>query len=495
MSKQYLLSIDQGTTGSTVAIIDLNGKWIGSSGFDFRQIFPNSGWVEHDPAEIWNSVLKAIEDVLKNTGIGANQIASIGVTNQRETVVAWDLDSGDAVYNAIVWQCRRTSDFCLKLREDKSIVRKIKIKTGLVIDPYFSASKINWILKNVSKAKFLEKQGRLKVGTIDSYLLWKLTGGESHKTEISNASRTMLMELKTAKWDDELLKLFRIPRGILPTIVESSTLFGKTRGLGVLPNGIPITGILGDQQSALFGQTCFKSGQVKCTYGTGSFILMNTGSDLIYSKHGMLTTAAWMIGNKPTYAIEGGAYICGAAVQWLRDSLGFFESSAEVEQLASKVTDTGGVEFIPALTGLGAPYWKPEARGVITGLTRGTNRSHLARATLEAMALQNVDIISAMEKDIGKVIRSINVDGGASSNDLLMQMQADFMGKKVLRPQIVETTALGAALMAGLGAGVWKNAGEIKKLWDLDREFLPVLKEKKRKLRIDSWHATIEKVI
>lgn len=495
MSKQFILAIDQGTTGSTAVILDKEGRWIGSADKDFRQIFPKSGWVEHDPEDIWQSVLFAIETVLRTTKIDPNDIATIGITNQRETTIAWDSKTSKAVYNAIVWQCRRTTAICENLKKRKGIASLVRKKTGLVLDPYFSATKVAWIMKNVPEAQSLLEQNRLKVGTVDSFLLWRLTGGESHKTEVSNASRTMLMDLKTLNWDAELLKLFGIPQSILPKIESSAHLFGHTKGMPFLPDGIPIGGILGDQQAAIFGQACFLPGEVKCTYGTGSFILLNTGDKIVYSKHGMLTTVAWKLNGKVCYALEGGAFICGAAVQWLRDGLGIISSSSEIEKLASEVKTTEGVEFVPALTGLGAPYWKPEARGVLSGLSRGTNRSHIARATLDAMALQNVDIIRAMEKDLGKKIKGLSVDGGATSNNLLMQLQSNYLGQKVVRPKIIETTAFGAGLMAGLGVGLWKNAKELLSLWQEDREFIPAINLKERKARIESWHEAIKNLL
>jgi len=495
MSRKYILAIDQGTTSSRAVLLDTDGTWIGSAGRDFQQYFPKAGWVEHNPEEIWESVEDSIRKVIETHKVNPKDILTIGITNQRETVVAWNSKSSKAVYNAIVWQCRRTSDFCSGLRKKKGLSATIRKKTGLVIDPYFSATKISWLLKNNSEAKRLAKQNLLKVGTIDTYLLWKLTSGLAHKTEVSNASRTMLMNLKSLNWDQELLNLFQIPSSILPKIESSNHLFGYTKGLSCLPDGIPISGMIGDQQGALFGQTCFSPGDVKCTYGTGSFILLNTGEKLAYSKHGMLTTVAWRIDGKTAYAIEGGAFICGAAVQWLRDGLGFIKSSDEIELLARSVDSSDGVEFVPALTGLGAPYWESEARGMIMGLTRGTNRGHIARATLDAMALQNVDIVKAMEKDLGKKIKGFYVDGGAAANNLLMQLQSDYLGTKVIRPQIIETTVLGAGFMAGLGLGIWKNLTELKQLNKKDSEFESVMSIKMRKKRLESWHGAVEKLL
>ena len=491
---EYILIIDQGTTGTTSALIDQNGVWIDSSNCTFTQIFPQPGWVEHNPEEIWQSVKKAIQILFERNKVNSQQIISIGITNQRETIVAWDKKTGKPIHNAIVWQCRRTARDCEKLKE-KGIAPLIKKKTGLVLDPYFSATKIAWIIKNIPKAKKLIEQNQLAVGTIDSYLLWRLTDGQSHLTEASNASRTSLMNLKTLEWDKELLKLFKVPQKILPEIKESNFHFGITKNLGFLGDGIPITGILGDQQAALFGQACFERGNVKCTYGTGSFILMNTGNVPIFSKHKMLTTVAWKLNKNATYAIEGGAFICGAAVQWLRDGLGIIKTSEEIETLANMVTSSEGVEFVPALTGLGAPHWDPNARGVICGITRGTTKHHIARATLDAMALQNSDIISAMQGDLKSNINYLNVDGGATKNNLLLQLQADYLGFKVLRPKVIETTAYGAGLMAGIGVGLWKSESELKKLWSKDTEFKPNFSNKKRTLRIKSWKKAIKKTM
>jgi glycerol kinase len=492
--KKYILAIDQGTTGSTAMIVDNSGQIIGSADKDFPQIFPKPGWVEHNPEDIWNSVVETIERVIALSKIQPSAISAIGITNQRETIVAWDRMDGKAVYNAIVWQCRRTTAQC-ELIKKQNLEKTIRKKTGLVVDPYFSATKISWILKNVPKAKELLKQNRLCVGTIDSYLLWKLTGGNDHKTEVSNASRTMLMNLKTLDWDPDLLKLFSVPKKVLPKIESSAGVFGLTQGLKVLPNGIPISGMLGDQQAALFGQTCFKPGNVKCTFGTGSFILQNTGEKIVYSKHRMLTTVAWKINGKVNYALEGGAFVCGAAVHWLRDGLNIIENADEVEKLANNVDSSDCVYFVPALTGLGAPYWAPSARGAFFGLSRGTTRSHIARATLESMALQNVDILSAMAKDYGKKINILGVDGGATSNNLLMQIQADYLGVTVRRPKIIETTALGAALIAGLGIGLWKSLKELTELHHIDQEFTPRVANKDRLQLIAKWHKVVKQTI
>lgn len=490
----YIMAIDQGTTGTTVSILDQAGSLVAKVNEEYRQIFPKPGWVEHNPEDIWRSVTSTIEKCIAKAKVNSSSIAAIGITNQRETVMLWDRNTGEPIYNAIVWQCRRTQDFCNKLKKQNK-QKMIQKKTGLVIDPYFSGSKIHWILNNVTGAKKKAASGQLAAGTVDTFLLWRLTDGKSHKTDVSNASRTMLMNIKTGNWDKELLKLFQVPESLLPEICDSSGIFGKTKGLGILPDGIPISGIAGDQQAALFGQICFGVGESKCTFGTGSFLLMNTGSKMVSSKARLLTTVAWRLpGQKMQYALEGGAFVCGAAVQWLRDGLGLFEKSSDVEKLASKVETSEGVEFVPALTGLGAPYWWPEARGVITGLTRGTTKNHIARATLEAMALQNADILLAMQKDLGKKLKSLKVDGGASENNLLMQMQSDYMGTPVVRPQAIGTTSIGAAYLAGLGIGYWKNLAEIQKIWKVDREFKSTMTVKDRKTRRDSWLKAIAKV-
>jgi len=490
---RYIISIDQGTTSTRTAIVNQAGGLVSQQNEDFRQIFPKPGWVEHDPEDIWQTTLNTLKKTMEQTRIRGDQVAAIGITNQRETVVVWDRKTGKPIYNAIVWQCRRTQDVCEKLKRNKK-EKMINKKTGLVIDPYFSASKIQWILKNVPGAKEKARRGELAAGTIDTFLLWRLTGGESHKTDVSNASRTMLMNIHTGWWDEDLLKLFGVPESMLPEIAPSSGEFGVTKNLKVLPDGIPVAGIAGDQQAALFGQTCFDAGEVKCTFGTGSFILLNTGAKPVTSKSRLLTTIAWKLRDqKMTYAVEGGAFICGAAVQWLRDGLQFFQHSSEIEKLAASVPSSEGVEFVPALTGLGAPHWNAEARGVLCGLTRGSTKAHVARATLEAMALQNVDILTAMQKDLGKKLKSIKVDGGASANNLLMQMQADYAATEVVRPQIVESTAIGAAYLAGLGVGFWKSTDEIKKIWKNDRTFKVELSAKDRKARLERWNKAVQK--
>lgn len=489
----YILSIDQGTTSSRVALISSSGEWVAEGQRPFRQIYPKPGWVEHDAQEIWRTVVDSLKECLEKAHVSPNAIRSIGITNQRETVVLWDRQTGEPLYNAIVWQCRRSQDLCAKLKKQKK-EKLFKSKTGLVLDPYFSGTKISWLLDNVEGARKKAVEGRLAVGTIDTWLLWKLTNGLSHKTDVSNASRTLLMNLKTLSWDPLLLKTLKLPAQILPQIESSNAHFGSTAQVPGLPDGIPIHAMIGDQQSALFGQNCFSPGEAKCTYGTGSFLLLNTGHNIKVSKSGCLTTVAWKLtGQKPVYALEGSAFICGAAVQWLRDGLGLFEKSSDVENLAASVTSSEGVEFVPALTGLGSPHWRPEARGVITGLTRGSTKAHLARATLEAMALQNVDLLEAMKKDMGKPLRKLRVDGGASKNNLLMQLQADYLNVSVERPKIFETTAMGAALLAGLGAGLFKSLNEVQKIWQKDADFSPNMKIADRKARMKKWLAAVEK--
>lgn len=492
---KFILAIDQGTTGTTVCLMDELGQLKGRVTQDFPQIYPQPGWVEHDPEAIWRSVTQSIQTVLAQSKISGIDIAAIGITNQRETVVAWDRDTLEVLHNAIVWQCRRTTEFCERLKK-KKLEAQVKRLTGLVIDPYFSASKMKWLLDHAPKVKALAKTGRLAFGTIDSFLLSRLTNGKVHATDVSNASRTQLMNIKKGNWDGDLCRIFGVAEKHLPTIRPSSGEFGVTAKVPGLPDGIPISGVAGDQQAALFGQACFRAGLAKCTYGTGSFLLLNSGSKPIPSRAGLLTTVAWQLkGEKSlTYALEGGAFICGAAVQFLRDQLGFIRSSGEVEVLASQVESSEGVEFVPALAGLGAPHWDPHARGMICGLTRGSTRAHIARATLEAMALQNVEILNAMSKDLGKKLSEVRVDGGASGNDLLMQLQADYLGVTCVRPKIIETTVAGAAFLAGLGVGLWLDTKEIEKVWQRDREFSPTGTKSQREARLKKWDLAVKRV-
>jgi glycerol kinase len=491
----YILAIDQGTTGTTVALVDQKGRLRTSVNNEFPQIYPKPGWVEHHPEEIWASVVEGIREVLASGQCKPGEIAAIGITNQRETTALWDRRSGKPLYNAIVWQCRRTTPACEALKE-QGLESAVKRKTGLVLDPYFSATKFGWLINNAPGAKAAIRKGHALGGTMDSYLIWKLTHGESHVTDVTNASRTSLMSLRSGRWDKGLLETFGVPVDILPRIVPSSGVMGHTRSVPGLPDGIPIAGVAGDQQAALFGQACFSPGDAKCTYGTGSFILMNTGNKPVSSKSGLLTTVAWQLADeKMTYALEGGAFICGAAVQWLRDEMQFIQSAPDIEALAATVEDHGGVEFVPALAGLGAPWWEPEARGTITGLTRGTHRGHIARATLDAMALQNVDILVAMEKDLGKRMRPLRVDGGAAGNDLLMQIQANVLGRKLIRPKMLETTVAGASYLAGLGVGLWQDRREIREVWEVDQEFSVRMSPKSRKDRLQRWHGAIKKTL
>ena len=489
-----ILAIDQGTTGTTVAVMNTRGALLGSVNYEFPQIYPKPGWVEHDPETIWASALKGIRAVFRRGLCKPNDVACIGITNQRETSLLWECRSGKPLGNAIVWQCRRTASFCEGLRK-KGLEPMVHDRTGLLLDPYFSASKFRWLLNDIEGARGRARRGGIAAGTIDSYLLYRLTGGVVHATDVSNASRTSLMNLQTLNWDPELLKLFNVPKTVLPEIIPSSGDLGRTRGVPGLPDGVPIAGIAGDQQSALFGQAGFDRGAAKCTFGTGSFILMNTGQDRMHSEAGLLSTVAWQLpGQKtPIYALEGGAFICGAAVQWLRDELCIIKRAPEIEKLASQVPDAGGVEFVPALTGLGAPHWDPDARGVISGLTRGAGAAHIARATLEAMALQNVDILRAMERDLGRRMGDLKVDGGAAANNLLMQLQADCLGRGIIRPKVIETTVAGACFLAGLGVGIWKDTEALAKVWRADQRFPSRMGAGPRRRRLESWQQAVNR--
>ncbi|HEU0037589.1 MAG TPA: glycerol kinase GlpK [Kofleriaceae bacterium] len=488
---RHVIAIDQGTTGSTVLVLDEQLAVRGRGYKEFRQIYPTPGWVEHDPEDIWASVTHALKQALQ--GIEPSSIAAIGITNQRETAVLWDRKTSKAVHNAIVWQDRRTADRCAELKSQGREAR-VRELTGLTLDPYFSGTKIHWMLSHISELAAPARAGQIAFGTVDTYLVWRLTGGAVHATDVTNASRTLLFDITKLAWSDELCEVIGVPRAILPNVVPSSGPIGTTKGVPGLPDGIPIAGIAGDQQSALFGQACFTPGDAKCTYGTGAFILMNTGDAPVASKSGLLTTVAWQLHTgELRYALEGSAFIAGAAVQWLRDGLQFFASAAEVETLAMTVPDSGGVIVVPAFAGLGAPHWRPEARASITGLTRGTTRAHVARATLEGIALQNVDILRAMERDSGKKLTVLKVDGGAAANNLLMQFQSDVLGVEIARPALVETTALGAAFLAGLGTGVWKDQTEVKKTWREDRHFTPTADRAKIAAHLARWDAAVAK--
>ncbi|HSU52717.1 MAG TPA: glycerol kinase GlpK [Candidatus Dormibacteraeota bacterium] len=466
-----ILALDQGTTSSRAILFDHGGEVRGVAQQEFRQIFPKPGWVEHEPEEIWRSQLAVMRAALSQSGLSPRDIAGIGITNQRETTVIWDRRTGEPIHNAIVWQDRRTAGFCEELKRSGA-GDLVQQKTGLVIDAYFSASKIRWLLENVAGARERANRGELAFGTIDSWLVWKLTGGKLHITDASNASRTMLCNLRTGDWDDELLELLKIPRELLPRICSCSEIYGHTAP-GVLEAEIPICGLAGDQQAALFGQNCFTRGLAKNTYGTGCFVLMNIGKEPIPSKHKLLTTIAWNLGQKLEYALEGSVFIGGAVVQWLRDGLGIIKSSAEIEALAASVPDSGGVYLVPAFAGLGAPHWDQYARGIIAGLTRGSSAAHVARAALEGIAFQVADVLDVIREDSGISLAELRVDGGASANNLLMQFQADLLQVPVVRPKMHETTALGAAFLAGLAVGFWKDRSEIEKTWVADRVFTP----------------------
>lgn len=474
---KYILSIDQGTTGSRAVVYDKRGRIIASTYQEFPQYFPKPGWVEHDPEEIWQSVNSSLQKVL--SCVDPQSILAIGITNQRETTIIWDRQTGLPVYNAIVWQCRRTSKRCDQLKKFKQD-KIIRDKTGLPIDAYFSATKIEWILKNVKNAAQKAQQGQLAFGTTDSWILWKLTGGKVHATDYTNASRTMLFNIEQLKWDEDLLKKFKIPKSLLPEVKISSGFFGETVKFKKLPAGIPITGMAGDQQAALFGQACFKPGTMKNTYGTGAFALLNTGKKRIRSQHGLITTLGCGSKGEPVYVLEGAIFIAGAAIQWLRDGLGILACASESEKLAELVKDTEGVYFVPALVGLGAPHWNSNVRGMITGLTRGTTRAHLIRAALEAMCYQTKDVIDAMQKDSGLKVKELRVDGGAVANNFLCQFQADILQNDVIRPKVIETTSLGAAYLAGLAVGYWQDSKEIEKCWSKERIFKVKLKQSKQ---------------
>ncbi len=482
----YVLSIDQGTTGSTALVMDLAGRTLGRSNVEFPQYYPNPGWVEHDPEEIWQSVLVAVRQCLVAASVRGEQVACIGITNQRETVVIWDRATGNPVHRAIVWQCRRTAPQCERLKTE-GMEPRVRELTGLVLDPYFSATKVAWVLDNVPGLRERANRGELAFGTIDSWLVHRLTAGTVHITDVTNASRTLLMNLRTLDWDVEMLEMLKVPRAMLPRIVGSAEPIGTTCGVSGVPDGIPISGIAGDQQAALFGQACFDTGDIKCTYGTGAFALVNTGDRPVLSQHGLLTTVAWKTNHETIYALEGSAFIAGAAVQWLRDGLGLIKTAAEVEALARQVSSTDGVVFVPALAGLGAPYWDSEARGMICGITRGTTAAHVARATLEGIAHQIADLMQAMREDLGAALQRIRVDGGASSNDLLMQMQADLAGLCVERPTELESTARGAAMLAAVGQGLFASPRAAANMSRLQRTFSATISETDRALQRKTW--------
>lgn len=491
--QKYILALDQGTTSSRAIVFDHSGKICSVAQKEFTQHFPKPGWVEHDPNEIWSSEAAVIAEAISAIDINGLDIAAIGITNQRETTIVWDIDTEEPIYNAIVWQDRRTAEYCDKLKA-QGLVDKVREKTGLIIDAYFSGTKIKWILDNVPGARERAEKGKLRFGNVDSWLVWRLTRGEVHCTDVTNASRTMLFNINTLQWDDDLLKLLDIPRSMMPEVKSSSEVYGHTKTT-IFAHEVPIAGIAGDQQSALFGQMCLTPGSIKNTYGTGCFVMLNIGDKPLLSKNNLLTTVAWKIGDEVKYALEGSIYVGGSVVQWLRDGLGFIKSSSEVEELASSVPDSGGVYFVPALTGLAAPYWDQYARGTIVGITRGTTRAHIARAALDGIAFQTYDIAQAMARDLGAPLTELKVDGGASRNNLLMQFQSNLLGIPVVRPKITETTALGAAYLAGLAVGFWKNIDEIKSQWQVERTFNPVPDNKEIENAKKGWQDAIQRTL
>lgn len=487
----YLMALDQGTTSSRCIIFDDDEKIVAVAQQEFPNYFPAPGWVEHDPREIWNSQLTVMRQAISKAGLSASDIAAIGITNQRETTIIWDRRTGEPVYNAIVWQCRRTADYCDELKA-QGLTDKIRSKTGLIIDSYFSATKIKWILDNIPGVRQRAERGELMFGTVDTWLIYNLTGGRVHATDPSNASRTMLFNIRNMCWDSELLELFGIPKPMMPQVLPSSGLFGYTAP-ELLGGSVAIAGVAGDQQAALFGQCCFEAGEVKNTYGTGGFMLMNTGTKPVFSQNGLLTSIAWSMGGKTCYALEGSVFICGAAVQWLRDGLGLIAGAAESEQIAASIPDSDGVYFVPAFVGLGAPYWDAYARGALFGLTRATGRAHVVRAVLESMAYQTVDVLELMQKEAGVSLTSLRVDGGACANNLLLDFQADISGLPIIRPACIETTALGAANLAGLAVGVFGSADQIAQKWRVERRFDPHMNSSERVQRMAGWHKAVSR--
>ncbi|WP_116139399.1 glycerol kinase GlpK [Trinickia diaoshuihuensis] len=489
MQDQYILALDQGTTSSRAMLFDRKGNIVSVAQKEFRQIYPQPGWVEHDPQEIWSTQAGVAAEAVTRAGLNGTSIAAIGITNQRETTIVWDRETGQPIYNAIVWQDRRTAGLCDQLKA-QGLEEKVRAKTGLPIDAYFSATKIRWILDNVDGAREKAKQGKLAFGTVDSWLVWNFTKHAQHITDVTNASRTMLFNIHTLQWDNDLLEALDIPRSMLPEVRASSEIYGNTVTT-VFASKIPLAGIAGDQQAALFGQMCTKSGMVKNTYGTGCFLMMNTGEKPIESKNNLVTTLAWKIGNEVNYALEGSIFIAGAVVQWLRDGLGIIKSASEIEALAGSVEHCDGVYLVPAFAGLGAPHWNPRARGTLFGVTRGTTSAHIARAALDSIAYQSLDVLKAMEADSGIKIGELRVDGGACANNLLMQFQSDLLGVGTVRPRISETTALGAAYLAGLAVGYWNNVGELESQWQLDRRFSPAMEQAGVQQCISGWQRAI----
>ena len=488
--EDYILAIDQGTTSSRAIVFDHDGEIVSSSQREFTQHFPKPGWVEHDPDEIWGTTLAVMADAMGRKNINPPQIAAIGITNQRETTVVWDAETGEPIHNAIVWQDRRTASICDDLK-DQGLEEKIKNKTGLVVDAYFSGTKIKWLLDNVEGARKKAEAGKLRFGTIDSWLIWKLTGGETHVTDYTNASRTMIYNIFDLEWDQEMLDILEIPESMLPEVKQSSEVYAETVDYHFFGQNVPIAGIAGDQQAATFGQVCYEKGMAKNTYGTGCFMLMNTGENAVKSENGLLTTIAYGVDGKVNYALEGSIFIAGAAIQWLRDEMELIDSAPESEEHARKVEDTGGVYVVPAFAGLGAPYWDMYARGTIVGLTRGTSKEHIIRATLESIAYQSRDVLEAMEADSGIELKKMRVDGGAAMNDFLMQFQADILGSEVERPEINETTALGAAYLAGLAVGFWENKEELIEKWKQDKNFKSEMSADRRKKLYDGWKKAV----
>ncbi|GAA3661667.1 glycerol kinase GlpK [Asaccharospora irregularis] len=494
MQKEYIMALDQGTTSSRAILFNRQGEIIKIAQKEFTQIYPKGGWVEHDPMEIWGSQSGVMREVIETAGIAPSEIASIGITNQRETTVVWDKHTGKPIYNAIVWQCRRTSDICDDLK-NRGLEDKIKEKTGLLIDAYFSATKVKWILDNVEGAREKAQNGELLFGTIDTWLIWNLTRGKVHVTDYSNASRTMMYNIKQLKWDEDILRELGIPKTMLPEVKPSSYVYGNTDEQMLAGARIPISGCAGDQQAALFGQTCFEEGTAKNTYGTGCFLLMNTGENLVKSKHGLLTTIAWGIDNKIEYALEGSIFMGGASIQWLRDELRMIKTAEDSEKYATRVLDTNGVYIVPAFTGLGAPYWDMYARGTMVGLTRGAKKEHIIRATLESIAYQTKDVLKAMEQDSNIKLKLLKVDGGASKNNFLMQFQSDILNVEIDRPKVVETTALGAAYLAGLSVGFYKSKDEITSKWAVDKKFKPGMDKEKIDKLYSGWSKAVSRAL
>lgn len=491
--KKYIMAMDQGTTSSRCIIYDRQGKQISVAQMEFKQYFPKEGWVEHDANEIWTTQMTVAHEAMLKAKLTYDNIEAIGITNQRETTILWDKETGEPVYHAIVWQCRRTAGYCDELMQKPDLVDSIKAKTGLLLDAYFSGTKLRWILENVPEARERAEAGNLLFGTVETWLIWKMTGGKVHVTDYTNASRTMMFNIHTLEWDQEILDVLDIPTSMLPEVVPSSQVYGET--MDTLFGGpIPIAGAAGDQQAALFGQTCFEAGDAKSTYGTGNFLLMNTGESPIISKNGLLTTIAWGLDGKVNYALEGSVFVCGAAIQWLRDEMNILDDAAKSEEMALAVKDSAGLYVVPAFVGLGAPYWDPYARGAVFGITRGANKNHLVRATLDSMAYQCSDLLGAMSQDLGRKLPELRVDGGACANNYLMQFQADILGCRVMRPACIETTSLGAAYLAGLATGYWKNKEDVKANCRIEREFEPVMDQETRAELLAGWEKAVSRV-